>query len=122
MSTHATFMQLNRHVMSVIFFLPLWCIALYETTFHSTQNNWMKTWYINRDQSDSSMDPEGAASENPEVDGEDASNGLEISRVKFAELIKAFPNTHQSSEATIVKEIVELRGLVEKLVKQVGAK
>jgi hypothetical protein len=30
-----------------------------------------------------------------------------------------FPNTHQSSEATVLKEIGELRGLVEMLVKRI---
>lgn len=109
---------LNRYVMSVIFFVPLCCVALYETTFQAPQNSWMKSWLLNRDQADLSMDPE-AVSRNPQVDEEHARNGLEISRVKFSELVKVFPNTHQSSEATILKEIGELKGLVEKLAKKV---
>jgi len=111
--------QLNRYVMSVIFFVPLCCIALYETTLQTPQNNWMKNWLLNRDQADSSIEAESATSRNPQVDGEDAANGLEISRVPFAELVKVFPNTHQSSEATVLKEIGELRGLMEMLVKRV---
>ena len=105
--------------MSVIFFIPLCCIALYEVTFQSPKNNWLKNWLLNRDQADLSIDSECTASQNPEVDGEDAENGLEISKIKFAELVKVFPNTHQSSEATILKEIGELRGLVTVLVKKV---
>jgi hypothetical protein len=102
--------------MSVIFFIPLCCIALYEVTLQSPKNNWLKNWLLSRDQADSSADSEGAAWQNPEVNGED---GMEISRVKFAELVKVFPNTHQSSEATVLKEIGELRSLVEMLVKRI---
>jgi hypothetical protein len=114
-STNAPSLQLNRYVMSVIFFIPLCCIALYEVTLQSPKNNWLKNWLLNRDQADSSTDSEGAAFQNPEVDGEYG----EISRTKFAELVKVFPNTHQSSEATVLKEIGELRSLVEMLVKRI---
>jgi len=116
-----TYNQLNRYVMSVIFFIPLCCIALYESTLHMRHNHWMKYWLLSRDQADSSVDSEGATSKNPKVDGKDAENGLEISKIKFADLVKVFPNTHQSSEATILKEIRELRGLVEKLAKKLEA-
>ncbi|KAF9448978.1 hypothetical protein P691DRAFT_590221 [Macrolepiota fuliginosa MF-IS2] len=34
---------------------------------------------------------------------------MEICKVQFEELIKEFPNTTQSSEATILKEIDELK-------------
>src|SRR6267154_2650519 len=105
--------------MSVIFFVPLCCIALFEVTFQSRKNNWLQIWLLNRDQSDASTDYEGAACINPVVDGVDAENGLEISRFGFAEIVKVFPNTRQSSEATLLKEIGELRGLVEMLVKRV---
>jgi hypothetical protein len=105
--------------MSVIFFIPLCSIALYEVTFQSPKNNWLKNWLLNRDQADLSIDPDCAASKNPEMDGEDAESGLEITRTKFAELVKVFPNTHQSSEATVLKEIGELRELVGVLVKRI---
>jgi hypothetical protein len=105
--------------MAVIFFIPLCCIALFETTLQSPKNNWMKNWLLNRDQAESSVDSEGAASQNPQVDGEDAENGLQISSVKFSELVKMFPDTQQSGEATVLNEIGELRGLVESLVKKV---
>jgi hypothetical protein len=119
LTNNAPSLQLNRYVMSAIFFIPLYCIALYEVTLQSPKNNWLKNWFLNRDQADSSTDSEGAACQNPEVDGEDNENGLKISRIQFAELVKVFPNTHQSSEATVLKEIVELRGLVEMLVKRI---
>jgi hypothetical protein len=119
MGTHSAFPQLNRYVMSVIFFVPLCCIALYEVTLQTPKNNWMKNWFLGRDQGDLLMYTESATCKNPEVDGEDAENGLKISKVKFAELVKVFPNTNQSSEATILNEIGELKGLVERLTKRV---
>lgn len=114
-----TSFQLNRYVMSVVFFIPLACIAFYESILQAPKHNWMKTWLLNRDQADSEEDAERPANRNPEVDGKDAEEGLAISRVPFEELIKVFPNTHQSSEATILKEVGELRGVVELLAKRI---
>lgn len=109
--------QLNRVVMSIVFFVPLSCIALYESSLQKSPNSWVNNWFMSRDQTDgSSEDP---THQDPEVDGDDARNGLQISRVPFAELVKVFPNTYQSSEATVLKEISELRGVVELLLKKV---
>jgi len=109
--------KLNRIVMSIIFFPTLATIALYESTIQSQKNKWVNNWLMGRDQADgSSEDPKH---QDPEVEGEDAVKGLEISRVPFAELIKVFPNTHQSSEATVLKEVKDLREAVELLLKKV---
>jgi hypothetical protein len=105
--------------MSVVFFLPLSCIALYESTIQKSRNGWMKSWLLNRDQGDSEEASNRSECRDPEVDGNDAEHGLEISKVKFTELIKVFPDTHQSSEGTILKEIGDLRGLVEALAKRI---
>jgi len=105
--------------MSVVFFLPLSCIALYESTKQGARNGWMKSWLLNRDQGDSQDAIDRPASRDPEVDGQDAEHGLEISKVRFKELIKVFPDTYQSSEATVLKEIGELKGLVEALGKKI---
>lgn len=102
--------------MSVVFFIPLACIALYESTIQTSRNSWMNNWLLNRDQSDSEDSP---ASRDPEVDGQDGEDGLEISKVKFSELIKVFPDTYQSSEATVMKEIGDLKALVEALGKKI---
>lgn len=103
--------------MTLMFFPTLAIIALYESTLQSQKNKWVQNWFIGRDQTDgSSEDPQH---QDPEVTGHDASEGLTISKVPFAELIKVFPNTHQSSEATVLKEVKELREVVELLLKKV---
>jgi hypothetical protein len=110
--------KLNRSVMSFIFFPTLAIIALYESALQRPKNKWVNNWFIGRDQTDGgSEDPQH---QDPEVEGDDATNGLAISRVPFAELIKVFPNTHQSSEATVLKEISDLREVVELLLKKVN--
>lgn len=84
-----TLLKINHYVMTTVFFLPLVCIAIYEVTFTTTSNNWVKTWF----ESPYDADDENPSNKDPEVHGEDAENGLGISRVKFDDLIKAFPNT-----------------------------
>jgi len=104
--------------MTTIFLIPLSLIALFESTFSTRKNNWMKNWLRGND--------EGEADEprnrDPEVDGKDADDGLVISRVKFAELITVFPNTEQSSESTILKEIRVLRSQIEELTKRLDGR
>lgn len=115
--------QFNRYVMGLFFFIPLSCIAIYESSLQQPKNSWMKNWLMNRDQGDSEADAERPEHRNPEVDGKDAEDGLAISKVPFEELVKVFPNTHQSSEGTILKEIGELRdimGLLSKRMEQLA--
>ena len=107
--------QLNRYVMVFFFFIPLSCIAIYESSFQRPKNGWLKNWLTNRDQGDSDADAERPEHRNPEVSGKDAEDGLAISKVPFEELVKVFPNTHQSSEGTILKEVVELREMMRML-------
>ncbi|KAF7970798.1 hypothetical protein HWV62_23086 [Athelia sp. TMB] len=112
-----TYNKLNRLIMSLIFFPTLAIIALYESSQQGSKNRWVKNWFIGRDQADSGF--EDPKHQDPEVEGEDAVKGLEISRVPFAELIKVFPNTHQSSEATILKEVKDLKEVVQLLLQKV---
>ncbi|KAI0303946.1 hypothetical protein BC826DRAFT_201757 [Russula brevipes] len=95
--------KLNRFFMTVLFFIPLTVIALYESS--SPKTRWLDD-FINGTPLDEGDSP---ADCDPQVEGEDAGNGLVISRVPFSELVKEFPNTHESSEANIVKEIHQLK-------------
>jgi hypothetical protein len=66
-------------------------IAVYEST--PSRKSWLDD-FINGTPLD---EDDSLAACDPEVDGEDARNGLVISRVPFSELVKVFPNTHEVS-------------------------
>ncbi|KAJ3484123.1 hypothetical protein NLI96_g5862 [Meripilus lineatus] len=106
-----TYAKMNKIVMSTIFFIPLALIALFEAELDPSKNKWIKDWLTHPDEG-SEDSPE---CQNPEVDGEDAERGLRITKVPFHELIKVFPDTTQSSEAVIVREIGELKNQIEEL-------
>lgn len=77
--------------MTVLFFIPLTIIALYESS--PSKNTWLDD-FISGTPLDEADSP---AARDPEVDEEDARNGLVISRVPFSELVKVFPNIHEVS-------------------------
>ncbi|KAI0068594.1 calcium activated cation channel [Artomyces pyxidatus] len=106
-----TYAKLNRVVMTVLFFIPLTIFALYETTSVS-RTRWLEDFLTAPMEDD-----DNPSARDPEVEGEDADRGLVISKVPFSELIKVFPNTHESSEANIVKEIHLLKAQLDALVK-----
>ncbi|KAJ3758886.1 calcium activated cation channel [Lentinula raphanica] len=112
---HSTFNQLNRIIMSVLFFIPLTMIAFYETVFTRQENEWITNWLHGNNEGDSTY-PE---TRDPEVDGPDADAGLRISKVPFMELIKVFPNTAQSSEALMLEEIRGLRKQLDVVMRRV---
>ncbi|KAL1740632.1 hypothetical protein HDZ31DRAFT_67756 [Schizophyllum fasciatum] len=93
--------KLNRIVMSALFCVPLAMIAVYESGTLVNRNAWVKDWLAGPD----AIDDDSPEARDPQVDDEE---GV-ISKVPFEELIKAFPNTRQSSEATILKEVDELK-------------
>ncbi|KAJ7129408.1 calcium activated cation channel [Mycena epipterygia] len=100
LSTSA-YARLNRFIMAIVFFVPLTMIAFYESaTMDTDKHAWMKRWLSGNDQGDGDR-PEFR---DPQVDGERV-----ISKVPFEELVKAFPNTNQSSEALMLKEILGLK-------------
>lgn len=102
--------KLNRVIMGIIFFIPLTFIALFETS------NMPKSWMVN---SDDEVDTGNPVVLDPVVEGPDADQGSEISKIPFDELVKRFPNTEQSMEATIIKEIQEIRARLEMLTTKV---
>jgi hypothetical protein len=120
--------------MTVLFFIPLTVIAFYEST--SPKTRWLDD-FINGTPLDEGDSP---ADCDPQVEGEDAGNGLVISRVPFSELVKEFPNTHevspcicypikhpditilQSSEANIVKEIHQLKARLDAVIASLDEK
>lgn len=106
--------------MGGIFFIPLAMIAFYESTFDRRKHKWMNAWFRGNDEGEEDR-PEYR---DPSVD-DPACDGLVISKIPFEELIKVFPKTSQvgspffecgdtnmffqSSEATILKELNEIK-------------
>jgi len=107
----STYAKLNRSFMTVLFFIPMMVIAFYESS--PSKKSWLDD-FINGAPLD---EDDSLAACDPEVDGEDARNGLVISRVPFSELVKVFPNTHESGETNIVKEIHELKTQLNDLIR-----
>ncbi|ETW84143.1 receptor-activated Ca2+ cation channel [Heterobasidion irregulare TC 32-1] len=108
---------LNRYVMSVLFFIPLSIIALYESTRGNAKFKWMNDFM-----NGSFEEEDSPAIRDPEVDEGDVDEGYAISKVPFSELIKAFPDTQQSTEATITKEIHEVKIQLDALMKLLEAR
>ncbi|KAF8639757.1 hypothetical protein AX17_001019 [Amanita inopinata Kibby_2008] len=98
-----TYAKLNRYVMTFIFFIPLSILALYESSRETKRGTWVETWLLGDE-----GDEDSPEIRNPEVN-DPACNGKKISKVPFEELIKVFPNTKQSSDVTILKEIGEIK-------------
>ncbi|KAI0036049.1 calcium activated cation channel [Vararia minispora EC-137] len=115
----SAYAQYNKIILTAVLFVPLTIIAFLEVTVHRPQ-----TW-LNGLIGDGSLpfDEENdlPQTRDPEVDGEDRERGMMISKVPFTELVKQFPDTHESVETTILREIEELKkqianltGLLEK--------
>ncbi|KAI0747298.1 calcium activated cation channel [Irpex lacteus] len=100
----SAYAKLNRIIMSVLFFIPLTTIALYEAELSPSKNQWVKDWLSHPDQALDDV-PEHR---DPVVEGVDKDKGWEISRVKFEEL---------SSEAVILREMRELKSEIAELKK-----
>ncbi|PPQ66580.1 hypothetical protein CVT26_009480 [Gymnopilus dilepis] len=81
---------LNRYIMSVIFFLPLCSIAIFESLFNRRKNSWLETWFRGDDEGEE----DSPANRNPIVNDPNCP-GLQISKVSFEDLVKVFPNTAQ---------------------------
>ncbi|KAJ7572505.1 hypothetical protein C8J56DRAFT_989280 [Mycena floridula] len=108
--SNKTYAKLNRIVMRILFLFPLTLVALYESTRGNDKHAWMKNWLRGDDEGDESY-PE---TRDPEVEDSD---GLKISTTPFSELIKVFPNTSQSSDALLAKEIQDLKGQLDQVIK-----
>jgi len=97
--TRGAYIELNRYVMHVLFFIPMVCIGFFEAVVDPNRNVWLRDWVNVTIGSEDSAD-----ARDPKVTGKDAERGLVISKVPFAELIKEFPSTTMSSEAIIINE------------------
>ncbi|KAJ3556721.1 hypothetical protein NM688_g1867 [Phlebia brevispora] len=106
-----TYRQFNRIVMSVLFFIPLLVIGIYETELDPSKNKWVKDWLSHPDQG---LD-DAPEARDPVVDGEDGERGLKISTISFDDLVKVFPDTTHSSEAVMLREIGELKKQIQEL-------
>jgi len=111
-----SYAKLNRFFMTIFFFIPMMLIAVHESM--GSNKNWLDD-FINGTPLDEDDSPDAR---DPEVDGEDARNGIVINRVPFSELVKVFPNTHESGEAIIVKEIHELKNQLDVFITSLDAK
>ncbi|WOO78518.1 Calcium channel YVC1 [Vanrija pseudolonga] len=103
-----SYVRLNRYAMTVLFFVPLTLIAVYESAIHGSGR--LHNYFaepIPEDEDDpkvinpTSDDPAG-----------------EITRVPFDELIKAFPDTTMTESAVILEKISSLRRQLEQLEKE----
>ncbi|KAJ7639099.1 hypothetical protein FB45DRAFT_904700 [Roridomyces roridus] len=109
----ATYAKLNRVVMGFVFFIPLVTIAFYEAVADTDKHMWVRRW-LSFDEA-----PEDRPEDrDPEVQEE----GRVISKVPFEELVKKFPNTNQSSEALMLKEIVELKKQLARVLEKLDGK
>ncbi|KAG8716244.1 hypothetical protein FRC11_006638 [Ceratobasidium sp. 423] len=113
--SHKGYAKLNRSVMFVVFFIPLIMIALFEAQLDTRRNVFMRNMF-NVTQDGEDEDPENR---DPQVTDE---GGHVISKKSFDELVKAFPNSFLSSEATIMEELHSLRHRMEELFKQLEAR
>lgn len=85
--------------MLALFFIPLGFIATFEAELDPSKNRWVKDWLSHPDQG---MDDSPDAMD-PEVEGEDATNGIKISTVPFDDLVKVFPDATHVRYPRLVK-------------------
>ncbi|CDO73749.1 hypothetical protein BN946_scf185015.g77 [Trametes cinnabarina] len=111
-----TYAKINRYVMSVVFFVPLCMIALYESQLDPSKNRWVKDWFSSPDEGGE----DAPHFQDPEVEGADAARGLKISKKPFQELVAAFPDTTHSSEAVIIGEVKELKSEIAELKRMIA--
>ncbi|TFK68209.1 calcium activated cation channel [Pluteus cervinus] len=107
----------NRYVMGTAFFIPLSFIAFFESSTETRRNRWLKDWLRSGDEGEA----ETPAHRDPIVDDQDCP-GLSISKVPFEDLIQVFPNTQESAETSILKEIDALKQQLAVLVERLEAR
>jgi len=111
-----TYAKLNRRVMIVLFFVPLLLIAFWETNLDPTTNRYTKNWFLESDDCDSGDEP---AIQDPDVD---EPGGRTISKVPFAEIIKAFPDAKMSGETHILNDLAAMKERLDLLIQKLEAK
>lgn len=98
--------------MTAVFFLPLLLIALYEAVFRARKNGWMKTWFRGLSEDEDTPDARDPPTHDARADG------LQIARTKFEELVRVFPDAAMSQERAIVREVREVRAMVEEVLRR----
>ncbi|GAA5874877.1 hypothetical protein JCM1840_003912 [Sporobolomyces johnsonii] len=109
-----TYAKINRWLMGVLFFLPICCIALFESHFDTKRSEDFQSLLAEPDEyQEPEEDPKPwrGANDNGAADdmGEPEAEGKEISRVKFEELKKKMPDLTRSTEGEILWQVKELR-------------
>ena len=104
--------------MLVLFFIPLTLIAFYESVVEANRSRWVQHYFGRADDSED----DSPATRDPAPAQADSARGLKISHVPFTQLAKVFPNSALSSEATILNEVREVKGQLEKLMERLRAK
>jgi len=118
---------LNKYIMTLLFFIPLTLISLWESLVESgsIKNRYMASWLLPVNDGNDDSD----AVRNPKVDREDHvyedghnvdGEGLEISKVSFDQLTKVFPNPVMSNDTLILNEINDLKKMIEDLQKKLN--
>ncbi|EIW82309.1 hypothetical protein CONPUDRAFT_81817 [Coniophora puteana RWD-64-598 SS2] len=109
-----TYAKINRLVMTILFFIPLSVIALYECL--TQRRSWMVDWLEVADDGDQLSDE----AKDPQVD-EVQEEGRTITQVPFDELVKKFPNTKESGEDSIRREIRALNERMTELLQKIDS-
>ncbi|KIR69162.1 calcium activated cation channel [Cryptococcus bacillisporus CA1873] len=102
------YIALNRHIMTVLFFVPLTFIAFFESQISHSKNRSISA-YFNEPLTDEEGDP---VVEDPTCENDD--NG-EISRTKFEDLTSVFPDTTLTEGAGIHREMMMMRKQLDRL-------
>jgi hypothetical protein len=77
--------------MRLLFAIPLACIALFESTFDPRMNSLTKAWFEANEEEEG--DDHHLEDRDPEVSDEETEG--KITKVRFDDLIREFPNTSQ---------------------------
>ncbi|KDQ08892.1 hypothetical protein BOTBODRAFT_165491 [Botryobasidium botryosum FD-172 SS1] len=102
--------RINRAIMTVIFFVPIVIIALFESYLDVTTNKFMRSMF----QAAEEGEEEDPINRDPQVD----EDGKTICKVQFEELTRAFPDLSQTREAPIMAEVQRLKQQMERLMKK----
>ncbi|SCV72936.1 BQ2448_6861 [Microbotryum intermedium] len=111
--------KLNRIIMSILFFLPLCFIALFESSHSSRRSTDYQSLTIEPDEfttSDEDPSPQTQADEM----GPGEPEGMEISKVKFEQLKKQLPSLERSKLDEVLWEVKRLGEEVRRLREEKG--
>jgi len=106
-----TYARINRAIMTLLFFIPIVIVTLFESYLDVTTNKFMRDIF----EAAQEGEEEDPANRNPEAEGEE---GKKICKVEFEELAKVFPDLSQTREAPIMAEIQRLKFQMESLMKK----